>query len=300
MLQKSISSSSLIKQAAAAVQAQRRSNTGSSPVIRNRLKRSASDFIVATNIPSQPIATAESTSTFPSSMTSGLISPDPSGGRHIRFDTKVEQCIAVDFKEGGESSSSWTRPQSEDSSDDELPIMKVSTRRRSSRTSSSRSSFSAESKGIAKLPSTTLKSHNDEVVEQNYFSNQFASHSARIMSSPSQETLRPTKSSSTTLLEDAQKNEEDISWEPAGAFGNLRRDSMGEADGQLTPMPMSFDDGTGPSAGLRRTPSGMFMPFDEDDDNNNLVQTGIIGRVVDTVNTAKDIAHVIWNVGWRK
>ncbi|KAJ4186645.1 hypothetical protein NW759_016934 [Fusarium solani] len=27
---------------------------------------------------------------------------------------------------------------------------------------------------------------------------------------------------------------------------------------------------------------------------------GIFGRVIDTVNTARDIAHVIWNVGWRK
>jgi hypothetical protein len=26
---------------------------------------------------------------------------------------------------------------------------------------------------------------------------------------------------------------------------------------------------------------------------------GLFGKAVDTVNTAKDIAHVIWNVGWR-
>ena len=26
----------------------------------------------------------------------------------------------------------------------------------------------------------------------------------------------------------------------------------------------------------------------------------LFGKVVDTVNTAKDIAHVIWNVGWRR
>ncbi|OAX83433.1 hypothetical protein ACJ72_02212 [Emergomyces africanus] len=34
----------------------------------------------------------------------------------------------------------------------------------------------------------------------------------------------------------------------------------------------------------------------EDVDNMNF---GFIGKVVDTVNTARDIAHVIWNVGWR-
>ena len=29
------------------------------------------------------------------------------------------------------------------------------------------------------------------------------------------------------------------------------------------------------------------------------VSEGLFGKITDTVNTAKDIAHVIWNVGWR-
>jgi hypothetical protein len=49
---------------------------------------------------------------------------------------------------------------------------------------------------------------------------------------------------------------------------------------------------------MRRTPSGMFMPLEEDEDD--VVSEGLFGKVVDTVNTAKDIAHVIWNVGWRR
>jgi len=60
----------------------------------------------------------------------------------------------------------------------------------------------------------------------------------------------------------------------------------------------SDEDSGEESAGLRRTASGMFMPYEEDDDEPGA--PGIIGRVVDTVNTARDIAHVIWNVGWRK
>lgn len=48
---------------------------------------------------------------------------------------------------------------------------------------------------------------------------------------------------------------------------------------------------------MRRTPSGMFMPYEEAE---GAPGDGIIGRVIDTVNTARDIAHVIWNVGWRK
>jgi hypothetical protein len=41
----------------------------------------------------------------------------------------------------------------------------------------------------------------------------------------------------------------------------------------------------------------MFMPCEEGEATNG---DGLIGRVIDTVNTARDIAHVIWNVGWRK
>jgi hypothetical protein len=36
----------------------------------------------------------------------------------------------------------------------------------------------------------------------------------------------------------------------------------------------------------------MFMLLDED-----AVPEGLFGKVVDTVNTSKDIARIIWNVG---
>jgi hypothetical protein len=41
----------------------------------------------------------------------------------------------------------------------------------------------------------------------------------------------------------------------------------------------------------------MFMPYEEDEDE--VVAAGLFGQVVDTVNTARGIAHVICNVGWR-
>ena len=34
-------------------------------------------------------------------------------------------------------------------------------------------------------------------------------------------------------------------------------------------------------------------------DVSTAVSEGLFGKITDTVNTAKDIAHVIWNVGWR-
>jgi len=41
----------------------------------------------------------------------------------------------------------------------------------------------------------------------------------------------------------------------------------------------------------------MFMPVDDGEDQ---AMGGLIGRVLDSVNTARDIAHVIWNVGWKR
>ncbi|EWZ28119.1 hypothetical protein FOZG_18186 [Fusarium oxysporum Fo47] len=48
------------------------------------------------------------------------------------------------------------------------------------------------------------------------------------------------------------------------------------------------------SARMRRTPSGMFMPYEE---GEMQPEDGIFGRVIDIVNTTRDIAHVISNVG---
>jgi hypothetical protein len=39
------------------------------------------------------------------------------------------------------------------------------------------------------------------------------------------------------------------------------------------------------------------MPYEEGGVSST---DGILDRVIDTVNTARDIAHIIWSVGWRK
>jgi hypothetical protein len=42
----------------------------------------------------------------------------------------------------------------------------------------------------------------------------------------------------------------------------------------------------------------MFMPFEDTDEE--VPPASLLGRVVDTVNTARDIGHVIWNAAWSK
>jgi hypothetical protein len=46
-----------------------------------------------------------------------------------------------------------------------------------------------------------------------------------------------------------------------------------------------------------RSPLTMFISYEEGEDN--MVTGGLFGEMVAAVNGAKDIAYVIWNVGWR-
>ncbi|KAH7123698.1 hypothetical protein B0J11DRAFT_550551 [Dendryphion nanum] len=301
MLQKSISSSSLVKQAAAAVQAQQMDS--SSTVLarrRNRpiIGRATSDYVTS-SIPSRTTS-RDPTDYLSSRSTSGLQTPEHGERRHIRFDEKVEQCIAVECKDGIEDDDDDHNNNNDDSSSDEgVVMMKRSRKRKPISRTNSKASFSGENKIIAKLPSTTLKSRTDspDVTEEQ---SQVATHSlgfwrsSRLSPSPSQETLRPSNPSTNFLLADADSEDEDEDlWQPTRAFDS-KRPSTPTPSNPSPNMPRIEEADAG---GLRRTASGMFMPFDDEDENPP--PPGIIGRVVDTVNTARDIAHVIWNVGWR-
>lgn len=288
MLQKSLSASSLVKQATAAIEAQRNAHERSASRDRPFIRPAHSDFTDAPGIPSDP-ASRDQIDSLSSRSTSGLQTPHGEK-KHIRFDDNVEQCIAVELKDGDFDDEEESALHDSDSSDEGVVMMKKSKRKPLSR-SSSRGSFSGESKTIAKLPSTTLKYRTDSPDVPDHISHSITPSSGwrpgRLSPSPSQETLRPVDPSKNFLIED---DDDDISWDPSRAYAD-RRDS-----GVITQG--SGDDPDKSSSGLRRTASGMFMPYDDED--NILVSGGILGRVVDTVNTARDIAHVIWNVGWRK
>ncbi|KAM3415521.1 Uncharacterized protein BST61_g9042 [Cercospora zeina] len=303
MLQKSLSTSSLLKQAAASVQAQDRQYRRSGPEV--------VDSKLQSETPSR-----DQVDYFSSRSNSAADTPcENQEKRHIRFDDRVEQCIAVDCKDMGQDEEDFESDDedggeqaeqaiSDSSSDDGIVMMKR--KRRSAakrRPTGSRSNSASGRKIIETLPATTLKYRTDspDVTEE-------ASHhtfgrswsAANLSPSPSQATLRPTNPSTNFLLPaENDVEEEEIDSDSSWSFGASNpKSSLGASvkaprNGGKAPRPVDFQ-----VEGMRRTESGMFMPVDEYEDD--IVEAGLFGRVSETINTARDIAHVIWNVGWRK
>jgi hypothetical protein len=301
MLQKSLSASSLLKQAAAAVQAQQSERRSDRPL----MSRTTSDYVAFPF--SSRRRSRENTSELPSISSSGLASPSI-GEKHIHFNEQVEQCIALEMKgEDDEEADSYAINDDYDSSSDDGAIMmKRSNSKRkfpiSRKNTTPRNSFSTDTQTIAMLPSTTLKYREDtpEPQETAMKHSNGIWGSGKLSPSPSQETLRPSKPSQRILLSDEDEDEDvDMDWQPPSAFAN-RKDSVPVSQERMGTLHTSSSSSSlnAEPLGMRRTPSGMFMPLEEDEDD--VVSEGLFGKVVDTVNTAKDIAHVIWNVGWRR
>lgn len=241
-----------------------------------------------------------SVSTRNSGSSSGLQSP--SERRHIHFNNEVEQCIAVESKDDDEhEDGEGHHTFSEDDEDDESVVMmkQVPSKAKLSNRSTPRNSFSNESKTIKPLPSTTLKYNGDtpepNEAQQLRVMNSFWPTTNNLSPSPSQETLRPPRPQANFLLDDDDEDV-DVQWQPS------KHSHLASSYHHSPSSPYSdtqSEDEYDPGPGMRRTPSGMFMPYDEDEEEAAM-NNSLFGRVVDTVNTARDIAHVIWNVGWRR
>ncbi|QUC18236.1 uncharacterized protein UV8b_02477 [Ustilaginoidea virens] len=291
MLQRSLVSSSLLKQATAAVQAQETRG-----VLKHKSDMSNTDYYVTYPLSIRRGSNGTSSSLAASTDSSNISSPFPER-KHIHFNEQVEQCIAIDVKY--EDDLEQDLPDEDSNSDDCGVMMKrvKSKKRAVSRKKKSRKMTATEGKMVAKLPSTTLKYREDTPdPPETAMKHSTAYRSPMISPSSSQETLRPATQASRFFFGEEEMDDDSLSegtlisstgWRspPTGQAGSsLDRSSSG---GSLTDEP----------AGMRRTPSGMFMPCE---DGEAVPGDGILGRVIDTVNTARDIAHVIWNVGWRK
>lgn len=300
MLQKSLSSSSLIKQAAAAVQAQQRElPRGIRVSARPRFERAATDYMTFPF--SSRKMSRENLSAEPSSSTSGIISPT-SERKHIHFNEQVEQCIAVDVKGDDDDDVDSDRYNFDyDSDSDDGIVMKrtVSRRRKPIMRKKPAKHDCSEKKMLNMLPPTTLK-YREDTPEPQETAMKHSYRSPVLSPSSSQETLRPSKPSGKMFFVDEDEDDEDdddpfgpgLRSPPPGGFGSLSGSSSGSGFRRTT----SSSSLNAAPAGMKRTESGMFMPYEE----GETASEGIVGFVLDTVNTARDIAHVVWNVGWRR
>jgi hypothetical protein len=294
ILQRSLTQNTLLKHAGAILQAQNAEPYRARPAF----DRATSDMSTAMagrlnfNYGSEVTTPANSIS-------SGLVSP--SERRHIHFNNEVVQCIAVEAKDVDEEDEDdpmdFFLDEDDDTSDDGVVMMKQFSPPKApihSNRSTPRSSFSAESKTIAPLPPTTLKYRGDtpEPPANQRNSKYSPWANSKLSPSPSVETLRPTRPEANFLLDEEGDDDDrnlDLDWQPRGGSHHLSRDRpwfVNPADEEE----LEREDH------LRRTSSGMFMPYEDGESPNHT----LFGKVVDTVNTARDIAHVIWNVGWRR
>ncbi|KXG51676.1 Protein of unknown function DUF1752 [Penicillium griseofulvum] len=215
--------------------------------------------------------------TLTTSSSSGVTSP--SERRHIHFNNEVVQCIAVEAKSYEDD---WPATFDESSSDDGVVMMRQISGRSSLSNHTPRNSSSGDGKTIAPLPSTTLKYRGDPPEPAQTILDRWSTPTRTLSPTPSVETIRPSGSSEPSanfLLDEC----EDPSLDFTGNYPDRDRAWLMEDD------PAS-------DRPLRLTASGMIMPEGETETSSS----SILDRVVDTVNTARDIAHVIWNVGWRR
>ncbi|KAG7404203.1 Uncharacterized protein Forpe1208_v015681 [Fusarium oxysporum f. sp. rapae] len=223
---------------------------------------------------------------------SGTISPNGERKR-THFNKQVEQCIAVEV-EGIYNYDN--EPDTGRYGDDNDPDNGVMVKCRRTRTwpffeRDTLESKLAEGKTIAILPSTTIK--NWEVYPEQVGTASKYSRSP-VMPSSSQDNHRPAKQ--TQIFVDEERDQDsldDIQLSPCTSWPS----SPAEDTNSGLPRSLSSDSLCEEPVGMRMAPSGMLMPYGEEE---TLSADGILGRIIDTVNTARDIAHVIWTVGCRK
>lgn len=281
MLRRSFSSLSLL--GAAAVQEQEFDNGRPA---RSRIGRGAPDYIMSFS--SQRLR-RENTSMFPS-VSSSLTSPERGEKKAIHFNEQVEQCIALEMK-GNEN-------HNDSGSDDGGIMMRSNSKRKLPplyKKRTPRQTFSVGSNTIAMLPSTALKYSGDtpEPSETAMEHSNGSWSDIKLPHLPFQETLRPSKHSTTMLFGDNEEDDDaDMDWQPPSAFNN-RKGSVSITQERLQNWQI-----LGSTSSLARESSGLFMPYEENEDD--IVSELLFGKIVDTVNTARNIAQGIWNVGWRR
>ncbi|RDW64292.1 protein phosphatase regulator REG1 [Aspergillus mulundensis] len=274
MLQRSLSQHTLLQHAGAILKAQEAGHSRNRTTLGVRL----SEFELETD--KQSDETLEATRTRFAISVSPSGAGSPSERRHIHFNKEVLQCIAV---EGKDEEEEFLEFGGDLSWDDSFIVKPASP----SGGSTPRANSSGENKTIAPLPPTTLKYRGDTPEPQpssviNPWSWTKYIPGRRLYSSSIGATTRQSQGS-------------------PGALGDSRTDP-----GHGRDWTQDVDDSSN---------SWFVDPADEDEDAQNfyLASLGfrsqeheqpsnvdvLVDRVVDTVNTAKDILFLMRNVGWR-
>jgi hypothetical protein len=142
-----------------------------------------------------------------------------------------------------------------------------------------------EPQTIAHLPSTTLKFNDEPLKRKGYSLNSiFAASKLHSTSLP-----LPTYSlAGGRYSPEYDQGMADLDWEPNRRFSNRQN---------YIPTTPSPQNGT---ASLNLEVDSFQLPNFNSWDDENPCTAGLLERAVDAVNTARDIAHVLWNVGWRR
>jgi hypothetical protein len=282
ILERSRSQHSLLQRAGDIIRIQQSNNSGGRPMLR----RGNSEFILprynSSSVANTPVE-HETPGLSESQPSLTFDVPTPSECKHVLFNEEVRQVQAIDSEDDD-------KPDEEDpvfdtDEDDDCGLVMAPSLRqgRGSGRTTPRGSFSNESKTIVPLPSTTLK-YRVDTPEPPEIPKGFWPNGRKLSPSPSQETLRPVNPRQNFLIDDDPELQDG----PWAQQSSLR--------GQRSP----YDDGDegDDQPPMRRTDSGMLMPYEDDDEaamNNTL-----FGQAMYAVNTFKDIAHVVWNVGWNR
>ncbi|KAJ5981910.1 hypothetical protein N7451_012010 [Penicillium sp. IBT 35674x] len=206
----------------------------------------------------------------------------PSEQRHVRFNDEVEQCIAVEVKEGDEED--WPATFEDGSSSDDGVVMVRPTSGISSLGNRGilLHSLSSDGKTITPLPPASLNYQGDSIESKDgRIHNMFcALRTPTLSPTPLMETLRAPSQPASFLLD-----EDDEDW------SNTDQDR-----GWYIPK-----DEEGPGHRPEEiTATNVFMPRGEGEGEGEAASDSPLGRVVNNVNTARDIAHVIYDGVWRQ
>lgn len=284
-VQRSLSKASLLKQAATVGQAQ-----GTKSILRRSLVRDKTD----TAFSSRRMSDMNRNVAVSSSKPSGFTSPGV-GRKHIHFNEQVVQCIAIEVK--GADDDEMEPEQLNDASDSSDSFVMM-TRSRSRNPpwilNTDRKKPQAPGiKTIEMLPSATLK-YRKGTPEPRELTSEAQHWSQPLIPPPSfEETPGPSRKGRFSFNDD-DDDMVDIFCDPTSDW-----DTACDNGGSNLHSSTSSASLTDVPTGMRRTPSGMFMPYDEGKAAAT-VEGGILGRIVDMYSTVQDISHVMWNVVWKK